>query len=199
MSVAALNGNGFHLSPRDCFPPMPPALRGNESISFESAIPPLWSLRFFADYKNRKGAPDGSRRSGAADRQRLDAMIRGALVLCLVLGVAAERLANRRTQVKPVEVINRLLAYEGEDRIPTLNGALSVSATGARLRRALTVSPILCVTERPVHIAGILYFVPDDVLDSTNPLREDASFALNSPRPRTASAVPNERGAGHGV
>ena len=126
MSIAGLIGDGFHLSPLDCFPSTTSALPGIGCVPSRSAFFPLWSLPFFARYVYGKGAPDGSR--GAAERQRLDGLILDELVLCLVLGVASERSTNRRTQIMPVEVFNRLLAYD-VDCIPTRNGALSVSAT----------------------------------------------------------------------
>ena len=155
-------------------------LQGIGCIPAGSSLPPLWSLRFFTQHVYGKGAPDGSRSAGAAARKRLDAIVRDELVLCIVLGVAAERTANRCTQVMPVEVINRLLAYDGKDEIPTHDGALSVSATPARLMRARTVSPEFHVKVRPLHFAGPLYYVPDELLESQRPARHPATTAVRS-------------------
>lgn len=122
MSVTALIGEGFHLNTREYFPATPSAPGGIGCIPSGSAISLLWSLRFFAEHIYGKGAPDRSQCFCAAERQLLDAMVFDELVLFLVLGVNVERSANLRTQFMPVEVINQLLAYEGEDCIPTREG-----------------------------------------------------------------------------
>ena len=171
MSVSDIIDRGFHLEARECFPTAPGALRRICCIPAGSFLPPLWSLRFFAEHVYGKGAPDGSRKAGAVERQRLNALVRDELVFCVVLGVAAERTTYQRTQIMPVEVINRILAYDGEDKIPTRHGALSVSATGARLMRARTVPCESQVEVRPLHVAGVLYYVPDELLDSAVPAR----------------------------
>ena len=63
-------------------------------------------------------------------------MVRAELVMYITLGVAAEREANQRTQILPVELINLLLGYNRGDEVPTHRGSLSVRATGEWLMRA---------------------------------------------------------------
>ena len=180
MSVSDIIDRGFHIKARECFPAAPCALRGVGCVPAGSSLPPLWSFRFFAEHVYGKGAPDGSRRAGAVERQRLDALIHDELLFCIVLGVAAERTTNQRTQVMPVEVINRVLAYDGEDKISTRHGALSVSATGARLMKARTVPLESHIEVRPFHVAGVLHYVPDELIDCAIPAPSSTVPATSS-------------------
>ena len=111
-------------------------------------------------------------------------MVRAELVMCITLGVAAERDASQRTQILPVELINLLLGYNRGDEVPTHRGSLSVRATGERLMRARSVDPALHVTERPLHVRSLLYYVPDAVLDDAVPATAAASPVLSAPIPR---------------
>ena len=184
MDIPALLERGFHLKPHDCFPAAPSFLRGVGGVPSGSAFPPLWSLRFFASRIYGRGGPDGSHPASAAEKRRFDMMVRAELVMCITLGVAAERDASQRTQILPVELINLLLGYNRGDEVPTHRGSLSVRATGERLMRARSVDPALHVTERPLHVRSLLYYVPDAVLDDAVPATAAASPMLSAPIPR---------------
>ena len=161
-------------------------LRGVDGVPSGSAFPPLWSLRFFASRIYGRGGPDGSHPASAAEKRRFDIMVRAELVVCITLGVAAEREANQRTQILPVDLINLLLGYNRGDEVPTHRGTLGVRATGERLMRARTIEPALHVTERPLHVRSLLYYVPDAVLDSACPASAAASPVRSAPIPRRA-------------
>ena len=118
LDIPALEQRGFYLKPHDCFPVASSFLRGVGGVPSGSAFPPLWSLRFFASRIYGRGGPDGSHPASAAEKRRFDIMVRAELVMCLTLGIAAEREANQRTQVLPVELINLLLEYNVVTRFP---------------------------------------------------------------------------------
>ena len=184
MDIPALLERGFHLKPHDCLPAAPSFLRGVGGVPSGSAFPPLWSLRFFASRIYGRGGPDGSHPASAAEKRRFDIMVRTKLVMCVTLGIAAEREANQRTQVLPVELINLLLGYNRGDEVPTHRGTLGVRETGERLMRARTVDPALHVTERPLFVRSLLYYVPDAVLDEAVPATAAASPVRSAQIPR---------------
>ena len=184
LDIPALLERGFHLKPHDCFPAAPSFLRGVCGVPSGSAFPPLWSLRFFASRIYGRGGPDGSHPASAAEKRRFDIMVRAELVMCITLGVAAEREANQRAQILPVELINLLLGYNRGDEVPTHRGSLSVCATGERLMRARSVDPGRHKTERPLHVSSLLYYVPDAVLDAAVPATAAASPVRSAPIPR---------------
>ena len=103
-------------------------------------------------------------------------------MVCVALGIAAERVANQRTQVLPVELINSLLAYNRGDKIPTHRGPLSIRAISERLVKARSVDPKLHVTERPLHVCSLPYYVQDAVFDEKP--------VLAAPPPVCESAIP---------
>ena len=86
-----------------------------------------------------------------------------------------------------MELINLLPGYNRGDEVPTHRGTLSVRATGERLMKARTVDPALHVTERPLHLRSLLYYVPDAVLDSAGPVSAAASPVRSAPIPRRPS------------
>ena len=92
--------------------------------------------------------------------------VRAELLVCVALGIAAEREANQRTQVLPVELINLFLGYNRGDEIPTHRGPVSIRAIAERLMKARSVDPKHHVTERPLHVRSLLYYVPVAVLDA---------------------------------
>ena len=184
MDIPGLLERGFHLNPHDCFLAAPSFLRGVGGVPSGSAFPPLLSLCFFASRIYGRGGPDGSHPASAAEKRRFDMMVRAGLVKCITLGVAAEREANQRTQILPVELINLLLGYNRGDEVPTHRGTLSVRATGERLMRARSVDPERHGTERPLHVSGLLYYVPDAVLDAAVPATAAASPVRSAPIPR---------------
>ena len=95
----------------------------------------------------------------------------------------------QRTQVLPVELINLLLGYNRGDEVPTHRGTLSVRATGERLMRARSVDPGRDETERPLHASGLLYYVPDAVLDAAVPAPDAASPVRSAPIPRRSPSA----------
>ena len=111
-------------------------------------------------------------------------MVRAELVVCITLGVTAEREANQRTQILPVELIKQLLGYNRGDDVFTRRGTRSVLATGERLMRARSVDPGRYEIERPLHVSGLLYYVPDAVLDAAVPAPAAASHVRSAPIPR---------------
>ena len=155
MDIPALLERGFHLKPHECFPAAPSFLRGVGGVPSGSAFPPPWSLRFFAS-SIYGGGPDGSHPASAAEKRRFDMMVRAELVMCITLGVAAERDANQRTQILPVGLINLLLEYNRGNEVPTHRGSLSDRATGERLMRARSIDPAPHVTERTLHVRRVL-------------------------------------------
>ena len=191
MDIPALLERVFHLKPRDCFPAAPSFLRGVGGVPSGSAFPPLWSLRFFASRIYGRGGPDGSHPASASEKRRFGMMVRAELVVCVTLGVAAERDVNQRTQVLPVELINLLLGYNRGDEILTHRGTISVRATGERLMRARSVDQERHETERPLHVSGLLYYVPETVLDAAVPAPAAASPARSAPiRVASHSQIP---------
>ena len=184
MDIPALLERGFHLKRHECFPAAPSFLRGVGGVPSGSAFPPLWSLRFFASRIYGRGGPDGSHPAIAAEKRRFDMMVRAELVMCITLGVAAEREANRPTQILPLELINLLLGYKRGDEVPMHRGTLSVRATGERLMRARSVDPGRQETERPLHVSSLLYYFPDAVLDAAVPATAVASPVRSAPIPR---------------
>ena len=182
--IPALLERRIHLKPHDCFPAAPSLLRGVGGVPSGSAFPPLWSPRFFASRIYGWGGPDGSHPASAAEKRRFDIMMRAELVMCITLGVAAEREANQPTQILPVELINLLLGYYRGDEVPTHRGTLSVRATGERLMRARLVDPGRHETERPLQVSSLLYYVPDAVLDAAVTATAAASPVRSAPIPR---------------
>ena len=83
-----------------------------------------------------------------------------------------------------MELIKLLLGYNRGDEVSTHRGNLGVRATGERLMRARTVDPALHVTERPLHVRSLLYYVPDAVLDAAIPATTAASPVRSAPVPR---------------
>ena len=181
MDIPALFERGFHLKPHDCFPAAPSFLRGVGGVPSGSAFLPLWSLHFFASRIYGRGGPDGSHPASAAEKRRFDIMVRAKLVMSITLWEAAEREVNQRTQILPVELVNLLLGYNRGDEVPTHRGTLSVRATGERLMRAQSVDPGRYETERPLHVGGLLYYVPDAVLDAAVPATAAASPVRSAP------------------
>ena len=104
--------------------------------------------------------------------------------LCVAMGIAAEWEANQQTQVLPVEMINLLLGYNRRDEIPTHRGPLSIRALAERLMKARSVDFKHHVTERPLHVRSLLYYVLEAVLDA------DDSPVLAAPLPVLESAIP---------
>ena len=184
MNIPALLERGFHLKLRKCLPGMPSFLRRVSGVPSSSAFPPLWYLRFFASRVYGRGGPDGSHPASAAEKRRLDTTVRAELVLCVALEIAAEREANQRTQVLPVELINLLLGYNRSDETLTHEGPLSLRAIAERLMRALSVDPKHHVTERTLHVRSFLYYVQDAVLDA------DESPVLAASPPVLEFAIP---------
>ena len=68
--------------------------------------------------------------------------------------------------------------------VPTQRGTLSVRATGEGLKRARSVDPGRHETERPLHVSGLLYYVPDAVLDAAVPATAVAPPVRSAPIPR---------------
>ena len=184
MDIPALIERGFHRKPRECFPAAPSFLHGVGGVLSGSGFLLFWSLRFFASRVYGCGDPDGSHPASAAEKRRLDITVRAKLVVCVALGIAAEREANHRTQVLPVELINLLLGYNRGDEIPTHWGSLSIRAIAERLIKARSVDPKHHVTERSLHVRSLLYYVPYAVLDA------DESPVLAAPPPVRKSAIP---------
>ena len=110
-------------------------------------------------------------------------MVRAELVMCITLGIAAEREANQRTQILAVELINLLHGYNRGNEVFTRRGTHSVRATGERLIRARSVDPGLHETERPLHFSSLLYYVPEAVLDAAVPTPSAASPVHSAPIP----------------
>ena len=165
MDVSALLEHGFHPRPRECFPAAPTFLRRSGGVPSGSAFPLLWFLRFFGCRIYGREGPDGSHPASAAEKRRLDMTVRAELELFVALGVVSESKANQRTQVFPVGLINMLLGYNRVDEIPTHGGSLSIRATAERLMKARPIDPSHHVTERPLHVTSLLYYVPDALLD----------------------------------
>ena len=175
MDIPALLERGFRLKTHDCFPAAPSFLRGVDGVPSGSAFPPLWSRRFFASRIYGRGGLDGSHPTSGAEKRRFDIMVPAELVMCITSGVAAERKANQRTQILPVELINLILRYNRGDEVPTHRGTLSVRATGEWLMRARSVDAGRHETEWPLHVSSLLYYVPDAVLDAAVPATAAAS------------------------
>ena len=184
MDIPSLLERGFHLKLRECFLAAPSFLCGVGGVPSGSAFPPLWSLRFFASRVYGRGGPDGSHPASAADKRRLEITVRAKLFVCVALWIAAEREANHRTQMLPVELINSLLGYNRGDEIPTHRGPLSIRAIAERLMKARSVDPKHHVTERHIHVRNLLYYVPDAMLGA------DESPVLAAPLPVRESAIP---------
>ena len=183
MYIPALPERGFHLKPHDCFPVAPFFLHGVSGVPSSSTFPPLWSLRFFASRIYGRGGTDGSHPASAAEKRRFDIMVRAELVMCITLGVAAEREANQRTQILPVGLINLLLGYNRGNEVPTHRGTLSVRTTGERLMRERSADPGRHEIERPLHVSSLLYYIPDAVLDAAVPATAAASPVRSAPIP----------------
>ena len=166
VDIPALLERGSHLKPRECFPAAPSFLRGVGGVPSGSSFQPLWSLLFFASRVYWHGGPDGSHPARAAEKRRLDITVRAEMVVCVALGIAAERETNQRTQVLPVELISLPLGYNRGDEIPTHRGPVSIRAIAERLMKARSVDPKHHVSERPLHVRSLLYYVSDAVLDA---------------------------------
>ena len=141
-------------------------------------------MRLFASRVYGHGGPDGSHPASAAEKRRLDITVRAELVFCVALGISAEREAHQQTQMLPVELIDLLLGYNRGDEIPMHRGPLSIRAIAERLMKARPVDPKQTVTERPLHVRSLLYYVPDAVLDA------DESPILAAPPPIRESSIP---------
>ena len=83
-----------------------------------------------------------------------------------------------------MELINVLLGYNRGDEIPTHRGPLSIRAIAERLMKARSVETKHHVTEWPLHVRGLRYYVPEAVLDA------DESPVLAAPLPVRESGIP---------
>ena len=171
------------VSANEYYTAAPSFLRVVGGVSSGSAFPPLWSLRFFASRVYGRGGPAGSHPASSAEKRRLDITLRAELVVCVALEIAAEREANQGTQVLPVELIILLLEYNRGDEILTHRYPFSIRAIAERLMKARSVDPKHHVTERPLHVRSLLYYVPDAELDAESPV-------LAAPPPVRESAIP---------
>ena len=190
LDIPALLECGFHHKPRDGFPAAPSFLRGVRGVPSGSAFPPLWSLHFFASRVYGRGGPDGSHPASPAEKRRFGNMVRAELVMSITLVEAAEREANQCKQILPVELINLLLEYNRGGEVPTHRGTLSVRATGEQLMRALSVDPGRHETERLLHVSGLLYYVPDAVIDAAVPATAGAVPATAAASPVRSAPIP---------
>ena len=159
-------------------------MRGVGGVPSASEFLPLWSLHFFASRVYERGGYEDSDPASAPEKRRLVSTVGAKLEVCVAVEIPAEREANHRTEVLPVELINLLLQYNRGDDILTHRGPLGIRATAERLMKARSVDPKHHVTSRQLHVRSLLYYVSDALQDS------DENPVLAAPPPVRESAIP---------